>query len=164
MKQPKLSCRNWESGVIIPVEVQPQDTNSVVDAVGHQRSGDEDMRVGSIPSSHVKTKNDHDLREVAPTSKKDVTTKGKHEKCESAPHEHLNSKSDRPAVGDEVNEILTGIEDGAACSGDQKHVNDVLEPLFSLSEVFSGKVPVPVQHPSSSHIARQQNPWFFMEE
>lgn len=165
-RQPKLTCRNWESGVLVPVQVTS--TTSKIgrlkdkgdDGIGHHL-GEEDSKEGRRLLKHVASK--HGSRFDAcksPTSVKEVAMQVKAGKDDSATEvqEQCGRSMDRGALDESIMQSTMG---ATKPPKDASRSRELL--TGDLSEVFSGVVPVPIQHPAAGHIARQQKPWFFME-
>lgn len=155
-RQPKLTCRNWESGILLPV-----DTNNAVQTgrPKHEAAARIQSQLGRESATRAEgVSNKANLRAdgyVAPKGVKKVVMQFEVGEEDSA------SRSNSSGSG-KSNASKKNKEAGARGATQQDDANEILE-LPSLVEVFSGVVPVPLRYPAPSHIARQQTPWFFME-
>lgn len=165
-RQPKLTCRNWESGVLVPVEVTSTTTKvegmdtKTEDGTG-RHLGKEVDKEGKALSKYATSKHGSRFDSCkSPTSAKEVAMHVKAGKKDNA----MELRGER---GRSVNRDASDESIMQSAMGATKSPKDASRDrgLFTggLSKVFSEVVPVPIQHPAAGHIARQQAPWFFME-
>lgn len=159
-RQPKLTCRNWESGVLVPVEMMSTTTDTraldIKDESGIKSRLGKNSDEGSSLLKGVTSKHGSNFDACKfPTSAEEVTMQvqaGKDDCVTKAQEMGQNAFDENtmqsvmettkpPRDADRDRELLTGC----------------------LGKVFSEVVPVPIQHPAPGHVARQQKPWFFME-
>lgn len=149
-RQPKLTCRNWESGILLPVEVNKAvqtgiPKNEAAGRIQRQLDGGHARHTNGVQN---KAKSDLDSTNTAATVQRVVMQVGAGKQNEAS---------------SESNAFNTEREEGAMNASMQKEDADRTQELPSLAELFSGVVPVPLKYPAPSHIARQNTPWFFME-
>lgn len=161
-KQPKLTCRNWESGVLLPMEVKnAQQTEGAEDntVAGSQSSSERGntQRVEDVDSKAKPETTARTMSYLAHTSADKVVTQVQVGK------QGFAARSKPDGSGEGSNAYDRNKKEGAKGAAMQQEVVDKSRKLASLVDVFSGVVPVPLGLPASSHIARQQTPWFFME-
>jgi len=126
-KQPKVTCRNWESGVVIPVPIESKTAQ-----IWHPGMiwNQINMQVASKEPLPVRARYELDVKRT--------TTSG--------------SSANGAGAKDDSKTCLAKHDD-----------TDLVGPAVrrSLSEVFAGVLPVPIQYPAQRHAAHQQQPWFF---
>jgi hypothetical protein len=170
-KQPKVTCRNWESGVLVPVEVSTTTTDTGgLNTKGEDRIGyglgKEDGNEGRGLLKGVKFKHGSRFDVCkSPTLAKEVAMRIKAGKDDNATtvQKECGTSTDRSVGRGASDESImhSAIIGATKPPRDASRGRELL--TGGLSKVFSEVVPVPIQHPAPGHIARQQNPWFFMD-
>lgn len=159
-KQPKLTCRNWESGILWPVEmkiaVQMRSLEDKAAAGFYSQLGREYAKRAESVSN--KASEDNTVRvdgNVSSTGVESIVVQVEVGKEEDA----IRSGSSASGKG---NASKKKKEEGVTDASMRQDAVKSQE-LPSLAQVFSEVVPVPLRYPAPSHIARQNIPWFFME-
>lgn len=162
LRQPKLTCRNWESGILVPVDLDNATKTQKLwdegtdEARPHFGDENEERDTGILSKAHSDNASISDQC-MTPTFVKKVAMQVKAGKREDATYWHQQT-------GGSGEVIASGRSTMAIAMGgtsQQEHMNTSQE-LPSLGKAFAEAVPVPIQHPAPSHVARQQKPWFFM--
>lgn len=160
-KQPKLTCRNWESGIILPVEqnntiqtckLRQEATAALDPRLSRECSG----RSKSVTKKETRGDNPGENEHEAPTAMKSSVKQDEVGKQDKA-HRPNSTES-----GERKNALDPDEKAGVMSASMQKlDMDRSWKP--SLVEVFSGVLPVPFRYPGSAYMTGQQTPWFFME-
>ena len=151
--QPKMTCRNWESGIVIPVlcrSLQPLLPGQLVDQRKKGRSTNGGLRSGGV-------RPDVTDQDQPGTGRLDLKAK--------STTNTLDAQSRRPEIRN-ASERATSLEEQyrQGCSADvgmQESRPDLTK--LSLDEVFASRVAVPIQPRVCRHVDAGKEPWFFKD-
>lgn len=154
-KQPKMTSRNWESGVIIPVGI------GTIDKAQHSNGNGQGLHL--LPKHHAYIEPLHD--DIGVLESRDSELEG----VLSGGFSGALRERTIQQVGNGVERTRNLVQQERICAdmqpnGGQMDARSGNLALPSLDEVFLGKIPVPIMHPTHKHIASGQRPWFFRNE
>ncbi|KAF5970585.1 Tyrosyl-DNA phosphodiesterase 1 [Fusarium coicis] len=137
--QPKMSCRNWESGVVVRIS-NPKNSSTVSASFSTSASA---SAAGASSSTKVKAAEGQARSSVRAGKISAEPDKG----CDTSQHNHHHSQMQKQNQKQKQEEGLTGTD---------AHT----DPDMMSGAVFEGTVPIPMRRPGRRY-REGEEPWFY---
>lgn len=135
-----MTCRNWESGVVIPVPVEKTADIRNLEAEKNQ------SKIQAAPKKLLATGDPGRKIDVERTIRPgcDADGTGADATVDAGARTELHDAGHYPVM---------------------HHERETMQPTAarSLGEVFTAGLPVPIHYPAQKHVAQGKQPWFFRD-